>query len=129
MAFGGRFDNLVAHYQLEIAKYSPQAVCCNLRVKEIARQILNTHSRLLQPATLIDVCIGSKGCRCSQVELKVKLLADLQRRDLRVHVDYSEDMTQQLTDEFLSNNNVKVVVQLQNDEDIIKVWDRQNNLN
>jgi len=59
----------------------------------------------------------------------VKLLADLQRRDLRVHVDYSEDMTEQLTDEFLSNNNVKVVVQLQNDEDIIKVWDRQNNLN
>lgn len=46
-----------------------------------------------------------------------------------MHVDYSEDMTEQLTDEFLSNNNVKVVVQLQNDEDIIKVWDRQNNLN
>jgi hypothetical protein len=23
LAFGGRFDNLVAHYQLEIAKYTP----------------------------------------------------------------------------------------------------------
>jgi hypothetical protein len=61
--------------------------------------------------------------------LKVKLLADLQRRDLRVHVDYSEDMTQQFTEEFLAHNNVKVVVQILNDDDNIKVWDRQNNLN
>ena len=54
----------------------------------------------------------------------------MQRKDLRVHVDYNEDMSQQLTDEFLQHNNVRVVVQLLNDDDnSIKVWDRQNNIN
>lgn len=36
VAQGGRFDNLCAHYTLEVDRKIPQAVVCSFRVAEIA---------------------------------------------------------------------------------------------
>lgn len=44
-------------------------------------------------------------------------MVDLQnyKQGMSVHVDYSKDMHQELTEEFLQINNVKLLVQLEDD--------------
>jgi hypothetical protein len=77
------------------------------KVSEIAKQLIE---RRKDTASRIDVCIGS--CGSALVEEKVKLATDLQtyRHPMSVHCDYSEDMNQEVTTEFIQLNNVKVVV-------------------
>lgn len=89
VALGGRFDNLCAHYQLEVVRTVPQSVGCVFKISEIAKQLIE---RQKDTASRIDVCIGS--CGSALVEEKVKLTTDLQsyRHPMSVHCDYSEDM-------------------------------------
>lgn len=60
------------------------------------------------------------------IELKSKLMVDLQRKDLKVHVDFGEDINQTITQQFLEQNNVKIVIQIV-DPDKILMRDRRSN--
>jgi len=53
-------------------------------------------------------------------------MVDLQRKDLRVHVDFGEDINQTITQYFLDQNNVKIVIQIV-DADKILMRDRRSN--
>ena len=48
-------------------------------------------------------------------------MEELQRRDLSVHVDYTDDMNTALTPEFVQINNVKLLVQLTDEPGIALV--------
>ena len=39
LAYGGSFENMVAHYQLESQKYLPQSLSLTLRLGEIVRNM------------------------------------------------------------------------------------------
>jgi predicted XRE-type DNA-binding protein len=53
-------------------------------------------------------------------------MVDLQRKDLKVHVDFGEDINQTITQQFLEQNNVKIVIQIVDPEKIL-MRDRRSN--
>ena len=113
LAYGGRFDNSIAHYQIDLKKFLPSSVGVTFRTSQIVSQLLNQNQKKLKTAySHIDVVIGSIGN--SLVREKVNLMTYLQDnlKLLKVHVDYSDDIISNVIDEFLRENNVQYLVQL-----------------
>lgn len=134
LAFGGRFDNNVANYQMELQKYLPACVGITFNCSQIAEAILRVEAEDKQSTktphtqnTYTDFFIGSSGATLTPQ--KIKLMRLLQQDGYRVHVDYSKDMHTNLNKLFLDENNVRFLVQVQEDTKGILFADRLGFLN
>ena len=63
LAYGGRFDNCVAHYQLELRKYLPLCVAVTFRCTVTADRLARPSGEQLKSKAhrTVDIVIGSIG--------------------------------------------------------------------
>ena len=116
LAYGGRFDNAVAHYQFGLQEYLPACTGVNFDCDGIVEQLVSQEptEKLKAQHSLIDICIGSQGAEL--IPSKIHMMTTLQGAGFKVFVDYSDDMTN-MTEKFMDDNNVRFVVQVFPEED------------
>ena len=85
----------------------PRCTSATFKTSTIVSQLIasENHKKLKGAYSHIDVVIGS--IRDALVQPKINLMNYLQDfRGLKVHVDYSDDMITNVTEDFLRENNV-----------------------
>lgn len=123
LAYGGRFDNAVAHYQFGLQDYLPACTGVAFDCDAIAEQLVTQEptEKLKAQHSLIDICIGSHGAEL--IPNKIKLMTKLQEAGFKVFVDYSDDMAN-ITEKFMDENNVRFIIQVFEDDNRILYKDR-----
>ena len=93
---------------------------CSKMASQVIR--LESEERLKQQRSHIDVVVGS--INDTMLAQKLSTMQQLQMEKFRVWVDYSDDVHTHVTEDFLSENQVKFVLVLEPDSKRIQMTDR-----
>lgn len=95
-----------------------------INCSEVANQIVEFESeeKLQEGASTIDFIVGSVGHTLTSE--KIQLMQALQLEGFRVHVDYSDEMHVNLSEQFCEENSVRFILQVQQDSAKLLFLDR-----